>query len=74
VVVERDRAIVCVVGDGLRSAPGIAARVFEAVGDVNVDMISQGASRVNLTFVVDARRAAEAVRRVHAAVFECVPA
>jgi aspartate kinase len=74
VVVERDRAIVCVVGDGLRSAPGIAARVFEAVGDVNVDLISQGASRINLTFVVDAQRAAEAVRRVHAAVFELVPA
>jgi aspartate kinase len=69
VVVERDRAIVCVVGDGLHSAPGIAARVFEAVGDINIDLISQGASRVNLTFVVEARRAAEVVRRVHAAVF-----
>lgn len=69
VAVERDRAIVCVVGDGLHDAPGIAARVFDAVGDINVDLISQGASRVNLTFVVEARRAPEVVRRVHAAVF-----
>jgi aspartate kinase len=67
VSVERERAIVCVVGEGLHDAPGIAARVFEAVGDINVDLISQGASRVNLTFVVEARSAPEVVRRVHAA-------
>lgn len=73
VVVERDRAIVCVVGDGLANAPGIAARVFEAVRDINIDLISQGASRINLTFVVEAARAAEAVRRVHSAVFAGVP-
>jgi aspartate kinase len=69
VVVTRDRAIVCVVGDGLRDAPGIAGRVFDAVRDINVDLISQGASRINLTFVVEAARAPEVVRRVHAAVF-----
>jgi len=73
VSVERDRAIVCVVGDGLHDSPGIAGRVFEAVGDINIYLISQGASRVNLTFVVEARRVAEVVRRVHAAVFEEVP-
>lgn len=69
VTVERGRAIVCVVGDGLRDAPGIAGVVFDAVRDINVDLISQGASRINLTFVVDAARAPEVVRRVHAAVF-----
>jgi aspartate kinase len=74
VSVERDRAIVCVVGDGLHTAPGIAGRVFEAVRDINVYLISQGASRVNLTFVVEARRVAEVVRRVHAAVFADIPA
>jgi aspartate kinase len=69
VVVERDRAIVCVVGDGLRDAPGIAGSVFDALRDINIDLISQGASRINLTFVVEADRAPEVVRRVHAAVF-----
>jgi aspartate kinase len=69
VVVEEDRAIVCVVGDGLRDAPGIAGRVFDSIRDINIDLISQGASRINLTFVVDAARAQEVVRRVHAAVF-----
>jgi aspartate kinase len=69
VTVDRDCAIVCVVGDGLRNAPGVAARVFDAIRDVNVSMISQGASRVNLTFVVPEARVAEVVRRLHAAVF-----
>src|SRR5256885_6855678 len=50
--VEPHRAIVCVVGEGLRTTPGIAARVFATVRDINVSLISQGASRVNLTFVI----------------------
>jgi aspartate kinase len=70
VAIERDRAIVCVVGEGLRTTPGIAARIFAALHDINVSLISQGASRVNLTFVVEAARAAEAVRRLHARLLE----
>jgi aspartate kinase len=74
VSVEPARAIVCVVGDGLRTTPGIAARVFATVADINVSLISQGASRVNLTFVVDEARVADVVRRLHEALFECDPA
>lgn len=68
--IERGRAIVCVVGEGLRSTPGVAARVFTAIGDVNVTLISQGASSVNLTFAVDERDAATVVRRLHGALFD----
>jgi len=70
VSLERDRAIVCVVGEGLRATPGIAARVFATVEDINVSLISQGASRVNLTFVVDQARVREVVCRLHRAFFE----
>ena len=70
VSVESGRAIVCVVGEGLRTTPGIAARVFATVSDINVSLISQGASRVNLTFVVDEARVREAVLRLHEALFE----
>ncbi|HEX8149691.1 MAG TPA: lysine-sensitive aspartokinase 3 [Pyrinomonadaceae bacterium] len=69
--VEPDRAIVCIVGEGLRSTPGIAGRVFSTIKDINVLLISQGASSVNLTFVVEEQHVAEAVRRLHAAFFEC---
>jgi aspartate kinase len=69
--VEPDRAIVCIVGEGLRSTPGIAGRVFSTIKDINVLLISQGASSINLTFVVEERHVADAVRRLHAAFFEC---
>jgi aspartate kinase len=65
VAVEQHRAIVCVVGEGLRATPGIAARIFQTIGDINVLLVSQGASRVNLTFVVDEAQVAEAVVRLH---------
>src|SRR5437667_426586 len=70
VQVQRRRAIICVVGEGLRTTPGIAARVFETIRDINVSLISQGASRVNLTFIVDEEHVAEAVVRLHTALLE----
>ncbi|MFN2597730.1 MAG: lysine-sensitive aspartokinase 3 [Pyrinomonadaceae bacterium] len=70
VSVEPRRAIICIVGEGLRWTPGVAARVFSTISDINVLLISQGASNINLTFVVEEERAAEAVRRLHAAFFE----
>jgi aspartate kinase len=74
VAIESGRAIVCVVGEGLRATPGIAGRVFATISDINVSLISQGASRVNLTFVVDESRVHEAVLRLHEALFEREPA
>jgi aspartate kinase len=71
VKVESGRAVVCIVGEGLRATPGIAGRVFSTIKDINVLLISQGASNINLTFVVEERHAEEAVRRLHAAFFEC---
>jgi aspartate kinase len=63
--VEEGYAIVCVVGEALRSTPGVAARVFGALAEINVALISQGASGINLTFAVNASDASPAVRRLH---------
>jgi aspartate kinase len=68
--VETKRAIVCVVGEGLRGTPGIAARVFSLIGDINISLISQGASQINLTFAIDEDRIADAVERLHSGLFE----
>lgn len=68
--VEEKRAILCIVGEGLRSTPGIAARIFSTISDINVSLISQGASRINLTFAVEEARAREAVIRLHREFFE----
>jgi aspartate kinase len=64
VSMESDQAIVCLVGENIRYTPGVASRVFHALGDVNVRMISQGASLLNLSVIVaekDLRRAVEAL-------------
>jgi aspartate kinase len=70
VSVLADLAVVSVVGKALRTTAGIAVRVFRALGDVNVVLISQGASDTNMTFVVDAKDAPEALRRLHAEFFD----
>jgi aspartate kinase len=67
--VEDNRAIVAVVGIGLRHTPGLAARIFRAVQPANVEVISQGASAINMTFVVREEDGPEVVRRLHAEFF-----
>jgi len=62
---EGRKAIVCLVGENIRGQCGIAARVFNAISDINVRMISQGASEINITFVVEEDDVPEAVRRLH---------
>jgi aspartate kinase len=70
VEVLRDLAVLSVVGRRLRSTAGVAARVFASLGDINVVLISQGASETNVTFVVRAADAPEALRRLHRELFE----
>ena len=70
VSVLKHLAVVSVVGKSLRSTAGVARRIFQAVGDVNVVLISQGASDTNVTFVVDGKDAPEALRRLHREFFE----
>jgi aspartate kinase len=62
---EGRKAIVCLVGENIRGTPGIAAKVFTAISDINVRMISQGASEINITFVIEEDDVPEAVRRLH---------
>lgn len=69
VEVVEQRTIISVIGEGLRNTPGIAARVFSVISDINVSMISVGASSVNLTFMIEEERAREAITRLHRACF-----
>jgi len=70
VEVEQDAAVICVVGDNLRNTPGVSGRIFNAVKNINVRMISQGASRINVTFLVGGNRMEEAVRALHEEFFQ----
>ena len=62
---EGRKAIVCMVGENIRETPGVAAKVFGAIADTNVRMISQGASEINLTFVVEEDDVPQVVRQLH---------
>jgi aspartate kinase len=63
------KAIVCLVGENLRQIRGIPARVFSVLPDVNIRMISQGASEINLTFVIEEADVPDVIRRLHGAFF-----
>jgi aspartate kinase len=65
--VNDDVAVIAVVGSGMRGIKGVAAKVFGAVAKqgVNVIMIAQGSSELNLAFVVNDRDCEQAVRALH---------
>jgi aspartate kinase len=67
---EGRKALVCMVGDDIRGRSGMAAQVFTAIRHINVRMISQGASEINMSFMIDEDDADEAVRALHAAFFQ----
>ena len=62
---EGRKAIVCLVGENLRGTSGVAAKVFSTIADVNVRMISQGASEINITFVIEEDDVPKVVQRLH---------
>lgn len=64
---EPDVSIVAVIGAGMRGTLGVAARVFKCVADrgINVRMIAQGSSELNISFVVEKSDGPEAVRALH---------
>ena len=66
---EGRKAIVCLVGDNLRETPGVAGRVFAELADVKIRMISQGASEINLTFVIEEDAVPGVVQRLHKTFF-----
>lgn len=66
---EGRKALICLVGEDIRGHNGIAGQVFTAVSHVNVRMISQGASEINMSFMIDEEDVEEAVRSLHARFF-----
>jgi aspartate kinase len=62
-----DVVIVTPVGAGMRSTPGVAARIFGALGQSNINIIAiaQGSSECSISLVVAADAAADAVQQIH---------
>jgi aspartate kinase len=64
---EDDVCVVAVLGAGMKGMPGVASRIFSAVSKkgINVRMIAQGSSELNVSFVVKEKDGAETVRAIH---------
>lgn len=69
VEIVSNQAVLCVVGSGLRDTSGVAAQIFAAISDINISLISHGASSVNMTFVVEESVVGEVIKRLHQTFF-----
>jgi aspartate kinase len=69
VTVSPKTALICLVGNNLKYTPGVARRAFGSIGDINILMVSHGASTINLSFLIDEKDATAAVQKLHADFF-----
>lgn len=65
VVVTEDNAIIAAIGEGIKQTAGIASRLFGALKGININMVSVGASEVNLSIVVKEEDLVQAVSLLH---------
>ena len=69
VTVDDTSSLICMVGENIRETPGLGARVFGALKEINVRMIAQGASLLNLSLVVADGDLRAAVAALHGELF-----
>jgi bifunctional aspartokinase / homoserine dehydrogenase 1 len=69
---KEDQTIIAVVGQGMKGTPGVAGKIFQALGqnNINVSAIAQGASELNISLVVDSAQKVRALNVIHQAFFE----
>ena len=69
--IERDLAILAVVGENMKETPGVSGKLFHALGrnGVNVRAIAQGSSEYNISVIISAHDLAKALNAVHDAFF-----
>jgi aspartate kinase len=67
VTAEDDVCVVAIVGAGMKGTPGVASRIFQAIAQkgVNIRMIAQGSSELNISLVVKETDGEAAVRAIH---------
>ena len=65
VEVKKGNAIVCLVGEAMKSTPGIPGKIFALLDDVPIHLISQGASEINISFVIDEDELEKIINRLH---------
>lgn len=71
VKVENNFAIIAIVGENMQKTPGIAGRVFQALGKngINIAAIAQGSSELNISVVISKKDEAKALNALHESFF-----
>lgn len=69
VEVEAGKSIVCAVGEKMKKTPGAAAKLFGIIPDIPIHLISQGASEINISFVIDEINLLPVVKKLHKELF-----
>ncbi|MCS7004240.1 MAG: bifunctional aspartate kinase/homoserine dehydrogenase I [Cytophagales bacterium] len=71
IVVEKDLAIIAVVGKGMKNTPGISGKIFSALGrnGINVLAIAQGGSEINVSLVINKANEKKALNVIHESFF-----
>ncbi len=71
VIIEKDLSIVAIIGENMKNTPGIAGKMFEAMGKngINIRAIAQGSSEVNLSIVINTNNLAKALNTIHEVFF-----
>ena len=67
VMVHGERAILSLVGEGMRTTPGTAGKMFSALAKegINIEMITQGASEINISCVILQNQTSQALQAIH---------
>ncbi|KAG2127895.1 Aspartate/glutamate/uridylate kinase [Suillus bovinus] len=75
VSVHREMTILSLVGQHMRNLVGISGRMFSSLaqGNVNIEMISQGASEINISCVIEGRDAVKALNLIHQSCLQIKP-
>ena len=69
VQVSAKTALICLVGNNLKYTPGVARRAFGSLADINILMVSHGASNINFSFLIDDKNTTAAIQKLHADFF-----
>jgi aspartate kinase len=74
VEVSSKTALICLVGNNLKYTKGVARRAFGCLADINILMVSHGASNINFSFLIDEKNANTAIQKLHAEFFSEIDA
>jgi len=71
IVIENDKVIIAVIGEKMKSVPGVAGNLFQSLGKngINVSAIAQGSSELNISFVIKKSDQSKALNLIHDSFF-----